>query len=288
MTASSSNGQPARFLPLEQADFQRTEHGSYLKAFYSLLKVRSLEYGPTSALRDDLIGLAQRRVQQARAYPFSLLDVQLAQQTTGAGTTFLRWRNRPFFHGRGAVESLLDRPATPALADRRPVRDGAAAHRFEHAISLPSRWAARGGSAPARPRRPKRLTCDVHGHAASVPSTTPKGVSMSTHFARATSVPRRTIAIPNGSDEPRRLRLNVYFDNPIPRRTVNSRTAAASGRRWAVAPRRRPLERPVPEGHARAGRRPHGGDEEDADDNERTTFKIEARRIGILPYRIEP
>ena len=26
---------------------------------------------------------------------------------------------------------------------------------------------------------------------------------------------------------------------------------------------------------------------EDADDNERTTFKIEARRIGILPYRIQ-
>ncbi len=26
---------------------------------------------------------------------------------------------------------------------------------------------------------------------------------------------------------------------------------------------------------------------EDADDNERTTFKIEARRVGILPYRIE-
>ena len=26
---------------------------------------------------------------------------------------------------------------------------------------------------------------------------------------------------------------------------------------------------------------------EDADDNERTTFKIEARRVGILPYRIQ-
>lgn len=54
-------------------------------------------------------------LQQARAYPFSLLDVQLAQQTTGAGTTFLRWRN----HDRSSMgvalwESLLDRPATPA------------------------------------------------------------------------------------------------------------------------------------------------------------------------------
>ncbi len=27
MTASSSTGQPARFLPLEQADFQRLERG---------------------------------------------------------------------------------------------------------------------------------------------------------------------------------------------------------------------------------------------------------------------
>ncbi|CAJ3454745.1 single-strand binding family protein [Burkholderia pseudomallei] len=26
---------------------------------------------------------------------------------------------------------------------------------------------------------------------------------------------------------------------------------------------------------------------EDADKNERVTFKIEARRVGILPYRIE-
>ena len=26
---------------------------------------------------------------------------------------------------------------------------------------------------------------------------------------------------------------------------------------------------------------------EDADENERVTFKVEARRVGILPYRIE-
>ena len=26
---------------------------------------------------------------------------------------------------------------------------------------------------------------------------------------------------------------------------------------------------------------------EDADDNERVTFKIEARRVGILPYRLD-
>ncbi|EPZ16296.1 hypothetical protein M622_12990 [Thauera terpenica 58Eu] len=68
------------------------------------------------ALREELIALAQGQVlPQARAYPFNLLDVQLAQQTTGAGTTFLRWRN-PDRSAMGVTlwESLLDRPATPA------------------------------------------------------------------------------------------------------------------------------------------------------------------------------
>ena len=106
MTASSSTGQPARFLPLEQADFQRLEHSGYLKGLLQPFKGKGLEVwaNQCTALRDDLIGLAQRRVlQQARAYPFSLLDVQLAQQTTGAGTTFLRWRN----HDRSSMGVAL-------------------------------------------------------------------------------------------------------------------------------------------------------------------------------------
>ena len=92
-----SNDHLPRFVPLGQADFQRLEHGPDLKGLLQPFKGKgSLETwaNQCTALRDDLIGLAQRRVlQQARAYPFSLLDVQLAQQTTGAGTTFLRWRN---------------------------------------------------------------------------------------------------------------------------------------------------------------------------------------------------
>jgi len=41
-----------------------------------------------------MVRLAQHHVlPQTRVYPFSLLGIQLAQQTTGAGTTFLRWRN---------------------------------------------------------------------------------------------------------------------------------------------------------------------------------------------------
>lgn len=119
MTNAPSTAQPARFLPLEQPDFQRLEHAGYLKGLLQPFKGKgSLDAWASQcmALRDDLIGLAQRRVlPQARAYPFSLLDVQLAQQTTGAGTTFLRWRN----HDRSAMgvalwEALIDRPATPA------------------------------------------------------------------------------------------------------------------------------------------------------------------------------
>src|SRR3546814_14443779 len=68
-----------------------------------------------------MIGLAQRRVlPQTSGYPFHLLDVELAQQNTGAGTTFLRWRK----HDRSAMgvalwQALMASAATPVtmLAD---------------------------------------------------------------------------------------------------------------------------------------------------------------------------
>ena len=118
MTAASS-GRPARFTPLGQADFQRLEHAGYLKGLLQPFKGKgSLEAWANQcmALRDGLIVLAQRQVlPQAQAYPFNLLDVQLAQQTTGAGTTFLRWRNLDrSTMGVALWESLLDRSATPA------------------------------------------------------------------------------------------------------------------------------------------------------------------------------
>ncbi|MGQ0697520.1 MAG: DUF3158 family protein [Panacagrimonas sp.] len=115
MTASAH---PARFVPLEQADFQRLEHAAYLKGLLKPFKGKgSLEIWASQcmALRDDVIALAQRRVlPQARAYPFSLLGVQLAQQTTGAGTIFLRWRNDDrSLMGVALWESLMANPATP-------------------------------------------------------------------------------------------------------------------------------------------------------------------------------
>jgi Protein of unknown function (DUF3158) len=114
MTAAAH---PARFAPLEQADFQRLEHAGYLKGLLTPFKGKgSLETWASrcTALRDDVIALAQQRVlPQARAYPFSLLNVQLAQQTTGAGTSFLRWRNLDrSCMGVSLWETLLARPAT--------------------------------------------------------------------------------------------------------------------------------------------------------------------------------
>ena len=116
MTTSSH---PARFQPLEQADFQRLEHAAYLKGLLKPFKGKGdLETWASHchALRDDLIALAQRRVlPQVHSYPFSRLDVQLAQQTTGAGTTFLRWRNLDrSCMGVALWETLLANPATPA------------------------------------------------------------------------------------------------------------------------------------------------------------------------------
>jgi hypothetical protein len=107
-----------RFQPLEQDAYRRLEQASCLKGLLKPFKGKlSLEAWANQcvSLRDALIALAQRRVlAQARAHPFNLLDVQLAQQPTGAGTTFLRWRSLD--HARTGVvlwEEMLERPATP-------------------------------------------------------------------------------------------------------------------------------------------------------------------------------
>ena len=107
-----------RFVPLEQADFLTLEHAAFLKGLLKPFKGKgSLEdwASQCQALRDDLIDLAQRRVlAQAIDYPFRLLPVHLAQQTTGAGTTFLRWR-RPDRSAMGVAlwQSLIASPSTP-------------------------------------------------------------------------------------------------------------------------------------------------------------------------------
>lgn len=95
---------------------------------------------------------------------------------------------------------------------------------------------------------------------------------------------------PNDNDEPHRLlRLNVYFDNPIPTKDGGFDDR---GGYWA----------PVELWHRDAERwstlyqkgmrvlvegRTVRDQWQDSEENERVTFKIEARRIGVLPYRVE-
>ena len=92
----------------------------------------------------------------------------------------------------------------------------------------------------------------------------------------------------SGNDEPRRLlRLNVYFDNPVPREG----SYEDRGGYWA----------PVELWHREAEHwstlyqkgmrvlvegRTVRDEWEDSEDNARVTFKIEARRVGILPHRV--
>jgi hypothetical protein len=107
-----------QFLALEQADFQLLEHAAYLKGLLRPFKGNSLKdwANQCSVLRDDVMALAQRHVlTQARSYPFNLLPVQLTTQRTGAGTTFLRWRNIDrSAMGVGLWEQLIANPKTPS------------------------------------------------------------------------------------------------------------------------------------------------------------------------------
>lgn len=109
---------PSRFAPLEQADFLTLEHAAFLKGLLKPFKGKgSLEDWASQcfALRDNLIALAQQRIlTQATDYPFRLLPVQLAQQTTGAGTSFLRWR-KPDRSAMGVAlwRDLIASPSTP-------------------------------------------------------------------------------------------------------------------------------------------------------------------------------
>ncbi len=121
---SDPNREARHFHRLEQAAFMKLEQAASLKGLLRPFKGKGdLEAWASQcfALRDELIALAQRQVLvQAGGHPFHLLPVELAQQTTGAGTTFLRWRR----HDRSAMgvalwQELMASTSTPVnlLAD---------------------------------------------------------------------------------------------------------------------------------------------------------------------------
>ena len=117
LLSTAPAGDPRLFDPLEQTDFARMAHAASLKGLLKPFKGKGeLETWASQceALRDGLIALAQRLLSQATAYPFSLLPVGLAQQNTGAGTTFLRWRNADrSAMGVSLWAQIVDRPETP-------------------------------------------------------------------------------------------------------------------------------------------------------------------------------
>ena len=116
---SGQDLRPRYFRSLEQADFMKLQHAASLKGLLRPFKGKgTLEAWASEcmALRDALIDMAQRQVlSQAGRHPFHLLSVELAQQTTGAGTAFLRWRR----HDRSAMgvalwQELMASTSTPA------------------------------------------------------------------------------------------------------------------------------------------------------------------------------
>jgi hypothetical protein len=106
------------FQSLQQTAFMRLEHAASLKGLLKPFKGKgALETWASQcfAMRDDLIALAQRQVlPQACGHPFHLLPVELAQQSTGAGTAFLRWR-RPDRSAMGVAlwQELIASTSTP-------------------------------------------------------------------------------------------------------------------------------------------------------------------------------
>lgn len=111
-------GQHRHVEPLEQGDFIRLEQAHYLKGLLRPFKGKGGMQTWASqchALRDQLIDLAQRRVlAQTQGYPFRVLPIELALQTTGAGTAFLRWR-RPDRSAMGVAlwREIMAATATP-------------------------------------------------------------------------------------------------------------------------------------------------------------------------------
>lgn len=108
---------PRLFNSLERQAFARLEHASSLKGLLRPFKGKGeLESWACDCerLRDQLISLAQQLLAQATAYPFSLLPVVLASQTTGAGTTLLRWRSADrIAMGVSLWTQLMHSPRTP-------------------------------------------------------------------------------------------------------------------------------------------------------------------------------
>ena len=114
----SAEARQLAFRPLQQAAFSSLEHAAFLKGLLKPFKGKGelCQLALVSRqLMGSLIQLANEEVlPQAQRYPFSLLPIRMTQQSTGAGTVFLRWsRTDRSKMGVGLLAELLQAPRTP-------------------------------------------------------------------------------------------------------------------------------------------------------------------------------
>jgi Protein of unknown function (DUF3158) len=117
MNEAVTSPRPRFFDPLQSADFLRLEHAHYAKGLLRPFKGKGelTQWAiQCQDLRRGLVALAERLLAQATVYPLSLLPVVMAQQSTGAGTAFLRWRTADRASmGVALWASVMRSPTTP-------------------------------------------------------------------------------------------------------------------------------------------------------------------------------
>ncbi|MBK5395483.1 DUF3158 family protein [Pseudomonas sp. TH39(2020)] len=122
------SAQPMPLEALTPDTYRQLEHAASLKGLLKPFKGKGeLELLAQVAreIEAQLCQLMEAVVQQAGQPPYSLLDIRLVLQNTGAGSTFLRWRTRDFTRMGVAVwERQIRNKALPQV-----VREGL--HRFE-------------------------------------------------------------------------------------------------------------------------------------------------------------
>ena len=176
MTSTPVSAAARRFYPLEQADFLKLEQAASLKGLLQPFKGKGALTQWASQchrLRDELIELAQRRVlAQANAYPYRLLPVELAQQTTGAGTTFLRWR-KPDRSAMGVAlwQALIASATTPSsnsTTSNTPPAEGRMLAAMPTASAHNASMASKGPT--ARTSRPSTASMSASNRVTSSPT----------------------------------------------------------------------------------------------------------------------
>lgn len=114
-----SNQTKASNLVFRAADFTALEHAHFIKGLLRPFKDKGELNDWASRcelLRNQLIAMSGRLMDQSRTLPIALLPASLTQQKTAAGTTFLRWRSSDRTEmGDSLLARLMRAETTPAF-----------------------------------------------------------------------------------------------------------------------------------------------------------------------------